>query len=30
MNLEYPRAPFYNEMFAKWDLAVGDVWDGTR
>jgi len=26
MNLEYPRAKFYNEMFEKWGLPTGQEW----
>lgn len=26
MNLEYPRAAFYNEMFEKWGLPTGEEW----
>jgi hypothetical protein len=26
MNLEYPRASFYNEMFEKWGLPTGEEW----
>lgn len=27
MNLEYPRASFYNEMFEKWGLPTGEEWN---
>jgi uncharacterized protein (DUF169 family) len=31
MNYNFPRAPFYNEMFAKWNLAPGEDWNpGNR
>ncbi len=30
MNLEYPRAEFYNVMFNKWGLKTGDSWDLER
>jgi hypothetical protein len=31
MNMNFPRAPFYNDMFAKWGLTVGDSWaPGSR
>lgn len=26
MNLDYPRAGFYNEMFEKWGLPTGEEW----
>lgn len=26
MNLEYPRAEFYNKMFEKWGLPTGEEW----
>ena len=26
MNLDYPRAKFYNEMFHKWGLVTGKEW----
>ncbi len=26
MNLDYPRAEFYNVMFEKWGLLTGDQW----
>ena len=26
MNMNFPRAPFYNEMFGKWGLTVGESW----
>lgn len=26
MNLDYPRAKFYNDMSEKWGLDVGDTW----
>lgn len=26
MHFNFPRAPFYNEMFAKWGLTVGESW----
>ena len=26
MNLNFPRAQFYNDMFAKWGLATGESW----
>ena len=27
MNFNFPRAQFYNDMFAKWGLATGETWD---
>ncbi len=30
MNLEYPRADFYNDMFAKWGLLTGKAWTDTE
>ena len=31
MNMNFPRAGFYNEMFAKWGLTVGESWaQGSR
>jgi uncharacterized protein (DUF169 family) len=30
MNLDYPRPKFYNDMFEKWGLDVGEEWDLTR
>lgn len=26
MNLDYPRAKFYNDMFQKWGLDIGKEW----
>ena len=26
MNFNFPRAQFYNDMFAKWGLATGESW----
>jgi len=26
MNLEFPRAQFYDDMFRKWGLATGEIW----
>ncbi len=26
MPMNFPRPPFYNEMFEKWGLETGDVW----
>jgi uncharacterized protein (DUF169 family) len=26
MNYNFPRAQFYNDMFAKWGLATGESW----
>lgn len=26
MNLECPRAQFYDDMFKKWGLATGEIW----
>ena len=26
MNLNFPRAQFYNDMFAKWGLKTGESW----
>lgn len=30
MNIEYPRAEFYNVMFAKWGLKTGEQWNLER
>ena len=30
MNIEYPRANFYNVMFEKWGLKTGAQWGGER
>ena len=30
LNLEYPRAEFYNVMFKKWGLKTGDEWHFDR
>lgn len=30
MNLEYPRARFYNEMFEKWGLPTGSEWTPAK
>jgi len=26
MNLNFPRAQFYNDIFSKWGLSTGDTW----
>lgn len=26
MNLEFPRAQFYDDMFRKWGLKTGEIW----
>ncbi len=26
MNLDYPRAKFYNDMSEKWGLDIGETW----
>lgn len=30
MNIDYPRAEFYNVMFKKWGLETGEQWDFER
>ena len=31
MELEFPRAQFYDDMFRKWGLKTGEVWKpGTQ
>ena len=26
MSMNFPRPPFYEEMFKKWGLATGPLW----
>ena len=28
MNFDFPRPPFYNEVFAQWGMEQGRDWRG--